>query len=200
MNKLIKLLAIFLLASVYGLAQDHDHDRDRGHDHGRDRDRQEYVPSRGPREYRGERHEQREHHEEVEERHERRHEEAEERHFRDHDDHPDFPHVHHDGRWVGHDWDRGDRRYYVGHPWEHGHFDGGFGRRHVWILAGGGRDRFWFNGYYFTVAPADYGYCDNWYWNRDHISIFEDPDHAGWYLAFNVRLGTYIHVNFLGRG
>jgi hypothetical protein len=116
--------------------------------------------------------------------------------FHDGDGHPDSPHVHNDGHWVGHNSGRGDAHYHLDHPWSHGRFTGGFGR--PFRLGGGGPGRFFFGGFAFGVAAWDFAYCDDWLWDSDQISIYDDPDHVGWYLAYNARLGTYVHVQYLG--
>ncbi len=119
--------------------------------------------------------------------------------YRDQPTHPAAPHVHvTNNTWVGHSSGRGDVHYHLEHPWEHGHFTGPIGPQHVWRLGGGARDRFNVGGYFFTVAPYDYDDVSDWLWDNDDIVIYDDPDHIGWYLAYNVRLGTYVHVEFLG--
>src|SRR5215210_3792034 len=44
------------------------------------------------------------------------------REFRDAPGHPNAPHVHTDGRWIGHDTGRGDAHYHLDRPYEYGRF------------------------------------------------------------------------------
>lgn len=121
------------------------------------------------------------------------------RRFSEQPGHPERPHVDaRTDRWIGHDTGREDRNYRQERPWEHGRFSGAIGARHVYRLRGGGPRRFGFDGFFWAVAPFDLGYVGDWLWDNDDIVLYEDPDHPGWYLAYNVRLGTYVHVTYLG--
>ncbi len=174
MKKYIGLLVALLVISLAAFGQ-------RGEEHAASHAAHAAPPTRGPAPVRG-----------------NPHPVQENRNYSDKAGHPNVPHVDKGNKWVGHDTGKNDPHYHLDHPWEHGHFTGGFGPHHVWHLGGGGPNRFGFGGFFFSVAPYDIGFCNGWLWDSDEIVIYEDPDHIGWYLAYNVRLGTYVHIMFLG--
>jgi hypothetical protein len=111
------------------------------------------------------------------------------------------PHVETGEKWVGHESGPEDRRYHLVHPWPAGRFGGAIGAGHLYRLSRWDADghRFWFNGFSWGIAAWDWEYVDDWDWANDQVVIYEDPDHQGWYLAYNERLGTYVHVQYDGQ-
>jgi hypothetical protein len=127
--------------------------------------------------------------------------------------HPYHPHVDaKDDKWVGHVTCADDPHYHLDHPWEHGHYTGGFGPQQVYTLQvdkvavpvarwlSDESGRMYFGNTYWRVSRQDYDVAAHWKWAGDQIVIYEDPVHVGWYLAYIPRIGTYAHVEYLGAG
>jgi len=109
------------------------------------------------------------------------------------------PHVN-NNHWYGHDRPN-DPRYRLPHPFEHGHFEKfGPSYRYEVVRIDVGSRRFWLpGGFFFEVALWDWPICSDWCWNcGDDFVIYEDSDHVGWYLLYNVHTGAYVHVQYLG--
>ena len=111
----------------------------------------------------------------------------------------DTPHVNHD-KWYGHE-PANDARFHVDHPFEHGHFAhaGASYRYRVSRIDRGNRE-FWFpGGFFFQIADFDWALASDWCWDcGDDFTVYEDPDHPGWYLVYNVQTGAYVHAQYMG--
>jgi hypothetical protein len=109
------------------------------------------------------------------------------------------PHVNND-HWYGHDRPD-DKRYHFDHPYEHGRFEH-FGPSYRYRIERFDPDhhRLWLpGGFFFEVASWDWPVCADWCWDcADDFTIYEDTDHPGWYLLYNVHTGVYVHVNYMG--
>ena len=96
----------------------------------------------------------------------------------------------------------GDVRYRVERPFAHGRFVSvGPAHRFAVIRIDRDRHRFWFpGGFLFDVAVWDWPICADWCWDcGNDFVVYDDPDHIGWYLLYNVHTGVYVHVQYAGR-
>ena len=109
------------------------------------------------------------------------------------------PHVSND-HWYGHDAPN-DKRFHIDHPFPHGRFEH-FGPSYRYSVTRIDHDhhRFWFpGGFYFQIADWDWPLAADWCWDcGDDFVVYEDPDHVGWYLLYNIHTGVYVHVTYLG--
>jgi len=111
----------------------------------------------------------------------------------------EVPHVNHD-QWYGHEAPN-DQRFHVATPWAHGRFDRvGPSYRYGVQRFDDHAHRFWIAGRGgFEVAAWDWSLAADWCWNcGDDFVIYDDPDHPGWYLVYNVHTGVYVHAQFIG--
>jgi hypothetical protein len=108
-------------------------------------------------------------------------------------------HVNND-HWYGHDAPN-DTRYHLATPFEHGHFEH-FGPNYRYNVVRIDRDhhRFWFpGGFGFEIAAWDWPIAADWCWDcGNDFVVYEDPDHVGWYLLYNIHTGAYVHITYLG--
>jgi len=109
------------------------------------------------------------------------------------------PHVNND-KWYGHDRPN-DPRYHLAHAFEHGHFEKfGPSYRYEIVRIDVNARRFWLpGGFFFEVALWDWPICADWCWDcGDDFVIYEDSDHIGWYLLYNIHTGVFVHVLYMG--
>jgi len=110
------------------------------------------------------------------------------------------PHVNHD-HWYGHDSPNDPRYRTVRPPVQRGRFTRfGPSYRYDILRIDRGLHRFWLpGGFFFQIALWDWPLCEDWCWDcDDDFVIYEDPDHPGWYLLYNVHTGQYVHAEYLG--
>ncbi len=93
----------------------------------------------------------------------------------------------------------GDRRFQLDRPFARGRFVRDAGRRYAVARVDFGAGRVWLaDGFGFEIAGWDRSLTSLWNWRADRFAIEADPDHLGWYLLTDLRLGHSVHVLFLG--
>jgi hypothetical protein len=111
----------------------------------------------------------------------------------------EIPHVNHD-RWYGHEAPN-DTRFHLATPWARGRFDRvGPSYRYGVQRVDVNQHRFWIAGRGgFEVAAWEWPLAADWCWDcGDDFAVYDDPDHPGWYLLYNVHTGVYVHAQYIG--
>jgi len=108
------------------------------------------------------------------------------------------PHVSHD-HWYGHDRPD-DPRYHLPSAGGQRFTRIGPSYRYSVVRIDRGLQRIWLpGGFFFAIAAWDWTLCADWCWDcGDDFVVYDDPDHLGWYLLYNVHTGAYVHVQYLG--
>jgi hypothetical protein len=103
-----------------------------------------------------------------------------------------------DGQWYGHAAVE-DPRFHLARPFPHGRFTL-TGPRHLYTVSRFDLDtrRIWLPDGLFEIAEWDWASTSPWCWTCDQFTVYPDPDHPGWYLVYDVRMGEYVHAQFLG--
>ena len=103
-----------------------------------------------------------------------------------------------DGHWYGHAAPD-DVRFRLARPFEFGRFAHA-GPGHVYRVSRVelGARQIWLPGGRFEIADWEWATTAPWCWTCDDFVVYLDPDHAGWYLVYDVRMGEYVHARFLG--
>jgi hypothetical protein len=114
-------------------------------------------------------------------------------------DHPrtSVPYVR-DEHWYGHAAPD-DARFHLPQPFAHGRF-ALTGRAHLYSISRFdlGARHIWLPGGEFEIADWDWDVTAPWCWDCDQFVVYVDPDHPGWYLLYDVRMGEYVHAEFMG--
>jgi hypothetical protein len=111
----------------------------------------------------------------------------------------DMPHVNHD-QWFGHEA-ANDARFHLAQPFGRGRFAHvGPTYRYNVLRVDANLHRLWFpGGGFFDVAAWDWPLCVDWCWTcGDDFVVYDDPDHPGWYVLYNIHTGVYVHCVYMG--
>lgn len=100
--------------------------------------------------------------------------------------------------WYGHAAPY-DARFRLSQPFQYGRFALP-GPSHIYTTSrvDAAARRIWLPGGQFEIADFDWATTAPWCWPCDQFVVYPDPDHAGWYLVYDVRMGEYVHAQFLG--